>query len=102
MLALHAGMRDKEIRELQWNRVDLKAVVTVGQSKTEAGEGRTIPPNGDLLAVLVEHSKWYVEKFGATRPQWYLFPFGKPQPTDPRGRPQHLRPYGRRLSRTLE
>jgi hypothetical protein len=24
-----------------------------------------------------------LEKFGETRPEWYLFPFGKPQPTDP-------------------
>jgi hypothetical protein len=22
-------------------------------------------------------------KFGETRPEWYVFPFGKPQPTDP-------------------
>lgn len=37
MLALHAGMRDKELRGLQWDRVDLKnAIVTVGESKTEA------------------------------------------------------------------
>lgn len=84
MLALHAGMRDAEVRGLQWGRVDLeRAIVTVGASKTEAGEGRTIPLNADVLAALVEHSKWYLEKFGETRPEWYLFPFGKPQPTDP-------------------
>jgi integrase len=84
MLALHAGMRDAEIRELQWGRVNLlKAVVTVGEAKTEAGEGRTIPLNSDVLAALVAHSKWYLEKFGETRSEWYVFPFGKPQPTDP-------------------
>jgi integrase len=45
-LALNAGMRDAEIRGLQWGRVDLvKPVLTVGESKTEAGEGRTIPLN---------------------------------------------------------
>jgi len=55
----------------------------VGASKTEAGEGRTIPLNADVLAALVAHSKWYLEKFDETRPEWYLFPFGKPQPTDP-------------------
>lgn len=84
MLALHAGMRDAEVRGLQWGRVDLeRAIVTVGASKTEAGEGRTIPLNSDVLAALVTHSKWYLEKFHETRPEWYLFPFGKPQPTDP-------------------
>ena len=29
------------------------------------------------------HSKWYLKEFGETRPEWYVFPFGKPQPTDP-------------------
>src|SRR5664279_3766587 len=55
----------------------------VGDSKTEAGQGRTIPLNSDVLAALVEHSKWFVRKFGATQPEWYAFPFGQPQPTDP-------------------
>ena len=37
MLALHAGMRDAEIRTLQWERLDLsRAYLTVGDSKTEA------------------------------------------------------------------
>ena len=84
MLALHAGMRDAEIRGLQWGRVDLVgAMVTVGDSKTEAGQGRTIPLNSDILGALVAHAKWYLGKFGSTRQEWYLFPFGKPQPTDP-------------------
>jgi integrase len=84
MLALHAGMRDAEIRGLQWSRVDLgDAVVTVGAAKTEAGQGRTIPLNADVHGALVEHAKWHLKKFGTTRPDWYLFPFGKPQPTDP-------------------
>jgi len=84
MLALHVGLRDAEIRGLQWGRIDLHtAVATVGDSKTEAGQGRTIPLNSDVLAALVEHSKWFLKKFGATQPDWYVFPFGKPQPTDP-------------------
>ena len=69
MLALHAGMRDAELRNLQWTQIDLqKAIVTVGESKPEAGDGRTIPLNGDVLAALVAHSKWYLKKFGETRP----------------------------------
>jgi integrase len=84
MLALHVGMRDAELRGLRWSQIALdKAVVTVGESKTEAGEGRTIPLNADVLAAVVAHSKWYLEKFGETRPEWYVFPFGNPQPTDP-------------------
>lgn len=84
MLALHAGVRDAELRELQWGRVDLhRAILQVGDSKSDAGTGRTIPLNSDVLAALVEHSKWYLDKFGATQPDWYLFPFGKPLPTDP-------------------
>jgi integrase len=84
MLALNAGMRDAEIRGLQWERMDLvKAILTVGDSKTEAGEGRTIPLNSALLAAMVEYARWYRERFGAIQPLWYVFAFGKPRPSDP-------------------
>jgi integrase len=84
MLALNTGERDAEIRGLQWERVDLaKAIVTVGDSKTEAGEGRTIPMNSALLEAMVEYAKWYTKRFGTIQPEWYVFPFGKPQPKDP-------------------
>jgi integrase len=84
MLALNAGMRDAEIRGLQWGRVDLfKAFLVVGDSKTDAGEGRTIPLNSALIAALVEYSKWYTKRFGMIRPEWYVFAFGKPWPNDP-------------------
>jgi integrase len=84
MLALHAGMRDAETRGLQWGRLDLaKAYLTVGDSKTEAGEGRTIPLNSALLGAMVEYAKWYTERFGTIQPEWYVFPFGKPRPRDP-------------------
>ena len=84
MLALNAGMRDAEIRGLQWGQVDLsKAFLTVGDSKTEAGEGRTIPLNSVLLEALAEYSKWYTKRFGNIKPHWYVFAFGKPSPKDP-------------------
>jgi len=84
MLALNTGERDAEIRNLQWERVDLvKAVLTVGDSKTEAGEGRTIPLNSALLEAMVEYTKWYTKRFGTIQPKWYVFPFGKPRPFDP-------------------
>jgi integrase len=75
---------DKEIRNLQWERLDLsKAYLRVGESKTEAGEGRTIPLNSALLQALVEYSEWYIKRFGPIQPGWYVFPFGKPRPHDP-------------------
>src|ERR1700675_3268001 len=84
MLALNTGERDAEIRGLQWERVDLaKAIVTVGDSKTEAGEGRTIPLNSALLEAMVEYAKWYTQRFGTIQLEWYVFPFGKPRPKDP-------------------
>jgi len=91
MLALHAGVRDAELRELQWGRVDLsKAFLTVGDSKTEAGEGRTVPLNSELLQALVDYSKWYTKRFGTINHEWYVFPgrvgrpeSGKKRPLDP-------------------
>lgn len=84
LLSLHCGLRDSELKGLKWSSIDLvNGIVTVGDSKTEAGEGRTIPMNTEVLAAVVEHAKWYVGKFGATERNWYVFPFGKPQPTDP-------------------
>lgn len=84
MLALNAGMRDAEIRNLQWERLNLNtAILTVGESKTEAGEGRTIPLNSVLLQAMQDYRTWYVERFGETQPEWYVFAFGKPRPCDP-------------------
>ena len=88
MLALHAGMRDKEIRTLQWDRLSLDSrIVTVGESKTDAGTGRTIPLNDDLFAALLDYTAWYTDRFGIAHDDWYVFPFGSPRPIDPT-RPQ--------------
>ncbi|MFL6353072.1 MAG: tyrosine-type recombinase/integrase [Bryobacteraceae bacterium] len=84
MLAQHAALRDKEIRTMQWNGLNLtKRMLTVGQSKTNAGTGRTIPMNDELFAAAVEYAKWYAERFKTSKPEWYVFPFGRPRPTDP-------------------
>ena len=83
-LALNAGMRDAEIKGLTWGQINFeKQFLAVGRAKTEGGEGRTIPLNSAVLPVLMEHVDWYRNKFGQIRPEWYVFPFGKPQPTDP-------------------
>jgi integrase len=79
-LALNLGMRDSEMRNLQWEQIDFKkGILTVGRSKTEAGEGRTIPLNSEVLAALRTHVSWYTAQFGALRPEWYVFPGGSPR-----------------------
>lgn len=84
LLSLDAGMRVSEIRTLQWGRVDLeRAIITVGTSKTEAGSGRTIPMTEEVRAALTDHARWFTERFGATDPAYFCFPFGSPEPTDP-------------------
>jgi len=83
-LALNAGMRDAEIKTLTWGQIDFtKKYLAVGRSKTEAGEGRTIPLNSTLVEVFTEYGEWYREKFGKPQSEWYVFPFGKPSPSDP-------------------
>ena len=84
MLARNAGLRDAEIRTLSWGQINLKTgVLQVGQAKTEAGTGRIVPLNSVLCNALHKHRDWYVKKFGCIRGEWYLFPFGKPMPSDP-------------------
>lgn len=53
VLALNTAMRSGEIRRLKWEQIDLaNRILTVGKSKTEAGERRAIPLNqADLLAL---------------------------------------------------
>jgi len=88
MLAQHAGLRDKEIRTLQWSRFNVaKRMLTVGETKTDAGSGRTVPLNEELLAAAVEYRDWYTGKFGVAQPDWFVFPFGRAWPQDPT-RPQ--------------
>jgi hypothetical protein len=57
--------------------------LVVGEAKTAGGTGRTIPLNSLALEAVKDHAHWYKEKFGGLKPEWYVFPFGKPQPTDP-------------------
>ena len=77
-------MRDAEIKSVAWVQIDFdKRILTVGQSKTDAGTGRTIPLNGTVLDALVDHTRWYVARFGETQPDWFLFPGGGRSPKDP-------------------
>lgn len=64
-------MRYSELRLLRWERVDLKRrTVRVGESKTEAGRGRTIPLN-DRATKLVQ---FWADQFPDRRPEHFLFP----------------------------
>ena len=82
---LNCGLRDKELRELRWQQVDLvhKKTLTVGKSKTAAGTGRIIPLNEIVLTALQAHAAWYVKRFGECKPEWCVFPAGRGQPNDP-------------------
>jgi integrase len=84
-------MRIGEIASLQWLSLNLDAsVLTVGRSKSNAGKGRQIPLNGDLVKVLDEHAVWYRRKIGEIKQEWYMFPGrsgrsrgGERRPLDP-------------------
>jgi integrase len=83
-LLLLTGMRAGEALSLSWGQVDLMGkAVTVGRAKTSNGTGRVIPINDDLAAILAAHRAWFVERFGEPKPEQYLFPWGKPVPSDP-------------------
>jgi integrase len=48
-----------------------------------ASGGRTTPFNETVLDALREHARWYVQRFGETRPEWFLFPGGGRFPDNP-------------------
>jgi integrase len=84
MLALNTGMRDAVMKNLTWAQIDFeKRYLSVGRSKTEAREGRTIPLNSVLYDALASYAEWYQFRFGELHPEWYVFPYGKPRPNDP-------------------
>lgn len=83
-VALLTGMRAGEITSLSWGQVDLESrILSVGRAKTASGTGRQIPLNDDLYAVLSIHAAWFTQRFGETKPEYFLFPFGNPTPNDP-------------------
>jgi integrase len=67
-----------------WAQVDFEhRVMTVGRAKTDAGTGRQIPMNQELLDVMKDHAIWFTKRFGQTLPSHYLFPAGECWPNDP-------------------
>jgi len=84
MFARNGGLRDTEIKTLTWGQINMdRKTVQVGRAKGEAGEGRIVPLNSELSEALVSHRAWYLKKFGEIRDDWYLFPWGRPRPSDP-------------------
>jgi integrase len=83
-LALNATLRDSEVKNLTWERINfLKDILTVGRSKTAAGTGRTIPINSELRAILEDYRAWYEDKVGTIKPENYVFPYGKSRHWEP-------------------
>jgi integrase len=87
-VSLLTGFRAGELSRLTWGRVDFASRIvsvgrSVGDSKTEAGRGRQVPMNEDLYQVLCAHAKWFTDRFGATKPEYFVFPYGSPVPSDP-------------------
>jgi integrase len=39
--------------------------------------------SGELLSILAAHAAWFTKRFGATADGQYIFPHGKPTPSDP-------------------
>lgn len=78
VMALNTGCRDSEMKTLHWQQIDLESLIlTVGESKTDAGEGRTIPINPPLLEAIRRHREWYLTRFAEIRAKDYVFPFGR-------------------------
>lgn len=73
-LALNTGMRRGEILGLRWSQIDfLNERLAVGKSKTEAGQGRTIPLNATVLKAL---QNW-ATSFPKREPEHFVFPSEK-------------------------
>ncbi len=85
IIALNTTMRGCELRGLHWRDVNLlDRLLTVGRSKTEAGE-RVIPLNDDAMeAILMLYRR--AQAVGGTEPDHHVFPaceHGKIDPTRP-------------------
>jgi integrase len=71
VVALNTGMRYSEIRLLRWQQIDLVGrVITVGASKTDAGNGRKVPLNEGAFRAMVA----WAQVFPDRKPDHYVFP----------------------------
>jgi hypothetical protein len=74
------GHRDQDpyLGQINFDNRTVKA----GRAKSEAGEGRVVPLNVEVYQALVEHRAGYRKRFGEVREVWYVFPWGRPMPSD--------------------
>ena len=71
LLSIHTGLRNEELRLLQWEKVDLiDGCIQVGKSKTEEGSGRLVPLSQTALQAL---KAWRLT-FPNAKPEHYVFP----------------------------
>jgi integrase len=108
VIAFSTGMRAGEVRLLRWDRFILgdshsNSYVRVGESKTEAGRDRVIPMDERLWTAITKYRTWYLEKCGAARPEWYVFPFATVRkPVDPMRPATTLKTAWQRLKAKLK
>jgi integrase len=80
VLALNTAMRKDEVRKLQWCQLDLfEGLLTVGNSKTQAGTGRVNPMNGAAVRALAD----WGSKFPNRKPEHFVFPWCESRHIDP-------------------
>ncbi len=73
-VALQSCMRYSELRLLRWRQVDFgRRIITVGQSKTDAGTGREIP----MTAIAFQCLSFWAVNFPSRKPSHYMFPAEK-------------------------
>lgn len=71
LIALNTCMRYSELRLLRWAQVDFNAcTLTVGESKTESGEGRLLPLNDRAIAIF----GFWASLFPRREPNHFVFP----------------------------
>ncbi len=71
LTSIHTGLRSQELRLLRWRQVDLiEAIITVGKSKTEGGEGRLVY----LSALAVQTLQNWRAQFPDALPDHAVFP----------------------------
>jgi integrase len=71
LTSIHTGLRSQELRMLRWHQVDLlEGIITVGRSKTQAGEGRLVY----LSALAVQTLKNWRSEFPSALPSHAVFP----------------------------
>ena len=74
LLSIHTGLRNAELRHLRWRQVDLiEKSLTVGKSKTAAGEGRGVPLSNTAFECL----KQWRSQFPNAQPSHFVFPSEK-------------------------